>query len=121
MDNAFQEALYQLLMLVLTVSITVITAYLKRYLQTNIDVTKFGYTNEEVDNIISKAVIYAEQKGKEYIKNSVKENDKKLSGNDKYNYAVKYINKIDPSIIEKYGDKLSMLITAKVGEKFNIK
>ena len=118
MDNAFQELLYQILAVTLTVSLTIITAYVRNYLKTKIDVTKYGYTNKELDALLTKAVIYAEQKGKEYAKNSAKETDKNMSGSTKFKLARDFINKIDPNIIDEYGDKLTELITAKVGEQF---
>jgi len=123
MDNAFQELLYQILAVTITISVTIITAYVKNFLKTKIDVTKYGYTNQELDSLLTKAVIYAEQKGKEYAKKSAQDTDKALSGKDKFKLARDFINKIDPNIIDEYGDKLTELITAKVGEQFgtNIK
>ena len=43
-------------------------AYAKNFIQTKIDIEKYGFENDRVERIIDNAINFAEQKAKEYAK-----------------------------------------------------
>lgn len=117
MDTTLQEIIYQVMLLVITGTLTLIGAYVKKLIETKIDVTKYGFENERVERIIDNAVHYAEQKGKSISS----KNAKILAGNKKLDFARGYINKVDKGIITKYGNDLDAMIERKVAQNFGIK
>ncbi len=114
METTTQELIYQFMALLVSGILTVLGAYLKKFIQTKIDVEKYGFENERVERIIDNAINFAEQKGKEFAKTQ----SKSLAGSKKLEVAREYINKIDKQIVSNYGDKIDLMIERKVAQKF---
>ena len=112
--NTTEELIMQLLMLVVTGAIAIVGNYLKNFIKTKIDVTKYGFENDRVERIIDNAIHYAEQQGKHYAKNA----GVKLAGSKKLDFARYYINKVDTGVVAKYGEQLENMIERKVAQKF---
>lgn len=112
METTLQEFINQMLMIIISGVLAVIAAYAKKFIQTKIDIAKYGFENEKLERIIDNAVNFAEQKGKQYVKVQAK----KIAGSDKLDFARDYINKVDKNIVTKYGDKLDDMIERKVSQ-----
>ena len=114
MDTATQELVYQAIILVVGLAGTVVLAGIKKYLGTKQQWAKYGFNKEQVDDILTQAVLFAEQKGKEYAK----QNSKYLAGSKKLDIARQYINQIDKDTVIKNSKELDKLLTAKVAEMY---
>ena len=112
METITQEIIYQAIIIIVGLAGTVVLAGIKKYLGTKEQWAKYGFNKEQVDGILTQAVLYAEQKGKEYAKN----NSHYLAGQAKLGIARNYINRIDRSVVDKYASELDDLLTAKVAE-----
>jgi len=110
METTTQELIYQLLILVASGVLATIGAYLKSYIKTKIDVTRYGFENDKLERIITNAVDYAEQKASCYAK----KHSASLAGSQKLNYARTYINMVDQNIVKDYGDSLKLMIERRV-------
>lgn len=108
--TATQELIYQTIAIILSIGLTAIGVYVKKFITTKIDITKYGFENERVERILDNAINYAEAKAHQVAK----EKAETLAGNVKLKIARRYIDKIDPAIIMKYGDQLDDMITRKV-------
>ena len=117
MDTTLQEIIYQALAVVLTIGVAVLTYGIKRYLGTKEQWEKYGLNKERIDSLLTEAVMFAEQRGKEYAKKT----SKKLAGSKKLNIARMYIDNIDKDLVTKYANKLDIMITTKVAELFGTK
>lgn len=116
METTTQELIYQVITLVITGVLTVLGAYLKKLIQTKIDVTKYGFENDRVERIIDNAVHYAES----YTKEVAKKSAVTLSQSQKLDYARHYINQVDKSIVAKYGEQLDRMIERKSAQAFGV-
>jgi len=103
METTTQEVIYQIIVVVLGGLSSVVLIGIKQYIK-----------DKEIQNLLTRAVMYAEQKGKVYAK----ENAKFLSGKIKLKYAKDFINQIDPKTAKALGDQIEPLIEAKVAETF---
>lgn len=112
--TATQELIFQAIAILLSGILTILGAYAKKFIQTKIDIEKYGFENDRVERIIDNAVNFAEAKGKQYAK----ERSKAIASSVKLDMARKYINKIDSDVIEKYGGQLDDMIERKVIQKF---
>jgi len=112
METTTQELIYQIMMILISGILTIVGAYAKKFIQTKIDIEKYGFEKSKVEAIIDNAVNFAEQKGKVYAK------DKSvgLAGSAKLDLAREYINKIDKNIVTKYGNELDYMIERKVSQ-----
>ena len=110
METTTQELIYQLLALIVSGILTIIGASLKKFITTKINIAKYGFENEKVERIIDNAVNFAELKGKDFAKDKARE----ITSKYKHSTALKYINEVDKSIIEKYGKNIDDMITRKV-------
>jgi len=117
MDTTLQELIYQFMMLIVTAVLTLIGSYIKQYIQTKIDIAKYGFENDRVERIIDNAVHFAEQKAKDFSKVQ----SKKVAGSEKLDMARDYINMVDNNIIAKYGNQLNSMIERKVAQRFGVK
>lgn len=116
MENTTQELIYQLLALIASGILAILGAYLKKLIQTKIDIEKYGFENDRVERIIDNAINFAEQKAKEYAKTQ----SGQIASNQKLTTAKRYIDKVDKNIIEKFGTQLDDMITRKVAQKFGV-
>lgn len=116
MENTTQELIYQFMALFISGLLAVLGAYAKNFIQTKIDIEKYGFENDRVERIIDNAINFAEQKAKEYAKTK----SEKIASMEKLETAKTYIDKVDKGIIEKYGTQLDDIITRKVAQKFGI-
>jgi len=66
--------------------------------------------DKRIQGIIVDAISYAEEKGAEMAKNGI------VRSFDKKQYAIQYLEKVDPKTVEKIGDKLETLLKAKVAQ-----
>ena len=114
MQTAFDELTYQVVAVATTGLITIISYYLRNLINTKIEVEKYGLSKEKLNTLLSEAVLFAEQKGKEFAN----QNSELMSGDKKLQNAKTYINKIDPNVIREYGDALNDMIASKVAETF---
>ena len=114
METTTQEIIYQVIVIVVGLAGTVVLAGIKKYLGTKEQWAKYGFNKEQVDDILTQAVLYAEQKGKEYAKN----NSHFLAGKIKLGIARDYINRVDKGVVTEYGKELDDLLTAKVAELY---
>jgi len=106
LQNGTQELLYQLVALIISGLMTVLSVYLKKFLQTNKYAVEYNLYNEKTERVLENAVMYAEEKAKSYAKGQVKKRD----------LAVKYIDSISPDIIAKEGKKLEFMLDRKVSQ-----
>ncbi len=116
MENTTQELIYQLLALIASGILAILGAYLKKLIQTKIDIEKYGFENDRVERIIDNAINFTEQKAKEFSKTK----SEQLASHEKLNTAKLYIDKVDKNIIEKFGTQLDDMITRKVAQKFGV-
>jgi hypothetical protein len=116
MENTTQELIYQLMALIAIGILAILGAYLKKLIQTKINIQKYGFENDRVERIIDNAINFAEQKAKEYSKIQ----SEKIASNEKLTTAKLYIDKVDKNIIEKFGTQLDDMITRKVAQKFGV-
>lgn len=117
MDTTTQELIYQAIMILLSGVLAVIGAYVKKLITTKIDIAKYGFENDRVERIIDNAINFAEQTAREITKDKAH----KLAGSEKLKLARKYIDKVDKSIVEKYGTQLDKMVTRKVAQSFGVK
>lgn len=110
METATQELIYQIITIIISLGLTALGVYAKKLITTKIDVTKYGFENDRIERILDNAINYAEAKAKQVAK------DKSitLAGHEKLHAARKYIDRVDPTIIEKYGTQLNDMISRKV-------
>lgn len=116
MENTTQELIYQLLALIASGILAILGAYLKKLIQTKIDIEKYGFENDRVERIIDNAINFAEQKAKEFAKTQ----SEQIASSEKLATAKLYIDRVDKNIIEKFGTQLDDMITRKVAQKFGV-
>ena len=116
MENTTQELIYQFMALLASGILAILGAYLKKLLETKINIEQYGFENDRVERIIDNAINFAEQKAKEYAKTQ----SEQIASNEKLATAKHYIDKVDKNIIEKYGTQLDDMITRKVAQKFGV-
>ena len=110
METATQELIYQAMMIIISLGLTVLSIYAKKFITTKIDIAKYGFENDRVERILDNAVNYAESYAREYAKKT----SAKISGKEKLSTAKVYINEADPEIIRKYGGQLNDMLSRKV-------
>lgn len=112
METGTQELIYQMITIILSIGLTALGVYAKKLIITRIDIAKYGFENDRVERIIDNAINYAEGQARIYAKRESVE----LSSNGKFEAAKKYIDKVDPTIIAKYGKQLDVMIDRKVAQ-----
>lgn len=106
LDNGTQQAVYELASLVITAVITVIGIYLRNFINTNKTISKYNFDNERTERLLANAILYAENKAKEVVKNGI--NKRELS--------LKYLDGISPDVIKANGDKIELMLDRKLEE-----
>jgi len=114
MQTTTQEIIYQVLMILVSVSIVGVAGYVRKYINTKVKLEEYGLSKEKLNTLLNEAVLFAEQKGKEYAK----QNAEMMAGDIKMDYAKAYINRVDKSIVRDLGQNLDYMITSKVAETF---
>lgn len=102
--NSTQTLISELLNLIVTAVISIVAYYVKEFLQTNSFCKKYNLDNEKTERLLFNAISYAEANSKRYIDQQVTKRD----------LAIKYLEKVDPSTVSKYGDVLHDMLDRKV-------
>ena len=102
--NTTQTLITNLTDLLVTAILGVITYYVKEFLQTNSTIKKYNLDNEKTERLLFNAISYAQVAVK-------KETDKQIS---KRELAIKYLERVDPVTVQKYGDVLHDMLDRKV-------
>ena len=102
--NTTQTLITNLTDLLVTAILGVITYYIKEFLQTNSTIKKYNLDNEKTERLLFNAISYAQVAVK-------KETDKQIS---KRELAIKYLERVDPATVQKYGDVLHDMLDRKV-------
>ena len=102
--NTTQTLIANLTDLLVTAILGVITYYVKEFLQTNSTIKKYNLDNEKTERLLFNAISYAQVAVK-------KETDKQIS---KRELAIKYLERVDPVTVQKYGDVLHDMLDRKV-------
>ena len=110
LDNGTQQLVYEVMKMLISAAGLVVTYYLKQWLATNAYAKKYSTELGITERTIENAIDYAEKKGLEYSVKGIKK--KELS------YA--YLNKVNPELVKKYGDKLDIMIDRKVAQRFGL-
>jgi len=74
--------------------------------------------NERTERTIRNGMGYAERWTEKILSTKAVE---KVAGWEKMNKAIKYIEKIDPAMFKKYGDKLELMIERSLQDKLEQK
>jgi len=117
METATQELIFQIMSIVISLGVTALGIYVKKFITTKIDVTKYGFENDRVERILDNAINYAEAKAIQ----TAKDRSLKLTGSTKLTIAKGYIDRTDPKIIEKYGSQINEMLSSKVIQALGIK
>lgn len=110
-ETATQELINQLIGLVITGVFGLLGYYLTKLID-KLNLEKYGLENEKVERILANSINYAEQKAKDYAKTK----SVKLAGSEKLDFAREYINKVDKTVIKKYGNQLDSMIERKINQ-----
>ena len=110
LDNATQQIVYEVMKMIVSVVGLILAYYVKQWLATNAFAKKYELDNIITERTIDNAVTYAEKKGLEYGVKGIKKKE----------LAMTYIDKIDPKLVAKYGDKLDIMVDRKVAQKFGV-
>lgn len=114
METATQEIIYQLIGIVGTVLMALLSVAAKKLID-KFNLEKYGLEIKDLEEVVGNAVDYAENYGKQ----QAKKYSKKIASKDKLDLAREYINKVDTKTVKKYGDKLDTIIERKVSQKFS--
>lgn len=102
--NATGQLAFEVASIVISLVVTVLGYYVRRFLTTNEYAKKYNLYNEKTERVLANAIAYAEAKAKDVTSEQI--NKRKL--------AVSYIEQISPDIIKKEGDKLELMIDRKI-------
>ena len=102
--NTTQTMISDLVSLVITVIFSMIAYYVRDFLQTNAFSKKYNLDNEKTERLLFNAISYAEAKSRKTI-------DAQIT---KRELAIKYLEKVDPATVNKYGDILHDMLDRKV-------
>ena len=108
LDNATQQLVYEVMKMVISAAGLVVAYYLKQWLATNAYAKKYATELGITERTIENAIDYAEKKGLEYG----------VKGIEKKKLSYDYLDKVDPELVSKYGNKLGVMIDRKVAQRF---
>ena len=114
MDTAMQEIMYQTMAVAVSGVVGIVGMYAKAYLKNKMKQMDYEFENSKVERILDNAVNYAEAYGKKMAKGMVV----RIDGGDKMAAARRYVNKVDPEVVAKYGGQLESMIDRKVMQRF---
>lgn len=109
--SSTKELIYQLLALVITLIVGYVGNLIRDFLKTNKYAIEYNLYNEKTERILANGIAYAEAKAKDGIRDNISKRD----------IAMRYIDKIDPSIIAKHGNNLELMIDRKVEQMYQKK
>lgn len=101
-----EELVFQVVAVFVSVLLTALSAYAKKFLDTNKYAVEYNLNNDKTERVLENAVMYAEEKIKSYAQKEISKRD----------LAIKYIDQISPEIISEYGSKLEFMLDRKVGQ-----
>lgn len=110
-DNTTSQLIYAITDMIISISGIIITFYSKRWLETSSTAKKYELDQIITEKVIYDAVKYAEDQGRQLA----------VKGIEKKKFANEYIDAINPELVVKYGDKLSIMLDRKVAEVLNKK
>jgi len=116
MYNTMQEGIYQLLAVIVSGAVGVVSMYAKAYIKNKMKKMDYEFDNSRIERILTNAVVYSENYGKQLARIAAK----KVASSEKLEVAKKYINTVSPDLIETYGNELEAMIDRKVAEKFGV-
>lgn len=102
--------LSEALQIFISLLFTALSGFAISWLRTSSTAKKYKLNNDRIEATIANAIDYAENATKKAS----------MDGLAKKQYAIKYIEGIDPSIIREKGDSLELMIDRKVYQKFGI-
>lgn len=106
LDNGTQQAIYELASLVITAVVTILGIYIRNFITTNKTIAKYNFDNERTERLLTNAILYAENKAKQVVKDGI--NKRELS--------IKYLDDISPDVIKANGDKIQLMLDRKLEE-----
>lgn len=106
LDNGTQQAIYELASLVITAVVTILGIYIRNFIATNKTIAKYNFDNERTERLLTNAILYAENKAKQVVKDGI--NKRELS--------IKYLDDISPDVIKTNGDKIQLMLDRKLEE-----
>ena len=106
LDNGTQQAIYELASLVITAVVTILGIYIRNFISTNKTIAKYNFDNERTERLLTNAILYAENKAKQVVKDGI--NKRELS--------IKYLDDISPDVIKANGDKIQLMLDRKLEE-----
>lgn len=106
LDNGTQQAIYELASLVITAVVTILGIYIRNFIATNKTIAKYNFDNERTERLLTNAILYAENKAKQVVKDGI--NKRELS--------IKYLDDISPDVIKANGDKIQLMLDRKLEE-----
>ncbi len=115
METTVQEIIYQLLALIASGIVGYVGLEVKSYFRAKKDILGYEFDNDRFERIIDNSIDYAEGVSNEYFKIQAK----KMAGNDKLDFARKYVNMIEPSKVAELGDRLDSMISRRVVQKYS--
>jgi len=104
MATATAELLNQLSGIIISAVASVVGYYLKKFMETNRLVKEYNLYNEKVERTLDNAIMYAETKFRHQVGNEI----------SKRQFAISYLDMIDPEIIATNGGKLELMLDRKV-------
>lgn len=109
--SSTKELVYQLLALVVSIVVGYVGNLAREFLKTNKYAIEYNLNNEKTERVLANSIAYAEAKSKELLRDNISKRD----------IAISYIEKIDPTIIAKNGEKLELMIDRKVEQMYQKK
>ena len=106
LDNGTQQAIYELASLIITAVVTILGIYIRNFIATNKTIAKYNFDNERTERLLTNAILYAENKAKQVVKDGI--NKRELS--------IKYLDDISPDVIKANGDKIQLMLDRKLEE-----
>ena len=106
METGTQQAVYELVSLVITAIVAILGIYIRNFIATNKTIAKYNFDNERTERLLANAILFAENKAKEKIAEEINKRDMSIS----------YLDKISPDVIAANGDKIQLMLDRKLEE-----
>lgn len=106
METGTQQAVYELVSLVITAIVAILGIYIRNFIATNKTIAKYNFDNERTERLLANAILFAENKAKEKVAEKISKRDMSIS----------YLDKISPDVIAANGDKIQLMLDRKLEE-----
>lgn len=106
METGTQQAVYELVSLVITAIVAILSIYIRNFIATNKTIAKYNFDNERTERLLANAILFAENKAKEKVAEKISKRDMSIS----------YLDKISPDVIAANGDKIQLMLDRKLEE-----